>query len=77
MVIGFVLISTTPAKEREVYNEMMMIEEISELHPPFGDFDLNAKIEAGNFNELGQIVMEKIRTIEGVVNTKTLTGIRF
>jgi DNA-binding Lrp family transcriptional regulator len=48
-----------------------------ELHPLFGEYDLIAKLEAKNFNLLGQIVVDKIRTIPGVVDTKTLTGIKF
>ncbi len=35
------------------------------------------KIDAEDFNLLGQIVVDKIRTIEGVIDTKTLTGIEF
>ena len=77
MAIGFVLVSTAPSKEHEVYNEMMKIKEISDLYPLFGEFDLIAKVEARNFNQLGQIIMDKIRTIEGIVDTKTLTGIKF
>ena len=77
MAVGFVLVSTAPAKEHEVYNQLMEIGEIAELHPLFGEYDLIAKIEASNFNQLGQIVVDRIRTIEGVVDTKTLTGIKF
>ncbi len=46
MAIGFVLISTAPAKEHEVYNELLKVKEIVELHPLFGEYDLIAKIEA-------------------------------
>ncbi len=77
MAIGFVLISTAPAKEHEVFNELKNIKEIVELHPLFGEYDLIAKLEARNFNLLGQIVVDKIRTIPGVIDTKTLTGIKF
>jgi DNA-binding Lrp family transcriptional regulator len=77
MAIGFILISTAPAKEHEVYNELKKIKEIVELHPLFGEYDLIVKLEAKNFNLLGQIVVDKIRTIPGVVDTKTLTGIKF
>ena len=51
--------------------------EIVELHPLFGEYDLIAKVEAKDFNSLGQIVVDKIRSIPGVVETKTLTGIKF
>jgi DNA-binding Lrp family transcriptional regulator len=77
MAIGFVLISTAPAKEHDVYNILKDVPEIVELHPLFGEYDLIAKIEADNFNRLGQIVVDKIRTVKGVIDTKTLTGIKF
>ena len=77
MAIGFILISTAPAKEHEVYNELMKVKEIVELHPLFGEYDLIAKIQADDFNTLGQIVVNKIRSIDGVADTKTLTGTKF
>lgn len=77
MVIGFILISTAPAKEHDVFKALMNVSEIVELHPLFGEYDLIAKIEARDFNTLGQIVVEKVRSIPGVIDTKTLTGIKF
>ena len=77
MVIGFILISTAPAKEHDVFKSLMNVPEIVELHPLFGEYDLIAKIEARDFNSLGQIVVEKIRSIAGAIDTKTLTGIKF
>src|SRR6266566_803164 len=65
------------AKEHEVYNELLKVKEIVELHPLFGEYDLIAKIEAEDFNVLGQVVVDKIRSIPGVIDTKTLTGIKF
>ena len=75
MVIGYVLISTAPTKEREVYNEIMKIKEIVEAHPLFGEYDIIAKIEAFDFMKLGEVVIDKIRKVEGVIDTKTLSGI--
>ena len=65
MVIGFVLVSTAPAKEHEVYNRLQEISEIVELHPLFGEYDLIAKIDTKDFNHLGQIarVMAKRATM--------------
>jgi len=77
MPVGFVLISTAPAKEHQVYNELMKIKEIVELHPLFGEYDLIAKVEAKDLDDLGKIVVEKIRSIDGVADTKTLTGTKF
>lgn len=77
MAIGFVLISAAPAKEHEVYNKLSKVPEIVELHPLFGEYDLIAKIEAEDFEKLGNLVVNRIRSIEGVIDTKTLTGTRF
>jgi DNA-binding Lrp family transcriptional regulator len=77
MAIGFVMISTEPAKEHDVYTELLKVKQIIELHPLFGEYDLIAKVEAEDFDKLGQIVVDKIRTVNGVLDTKTLTGIKF
>ena len=77
MAIGFVLISAAPAREHEVYNKLSKVKEIIELHPLFGEYDIIAKIEAEDFEKLGIIIVEKIRSINGVIDTKTLTGTKF
>jgi DNA-binding Lrp family transcriptional regulator len=77
MAIGFVLISTAPAQEHVVYNKLLNVRSIVELHPLFGEYDLIAKISAEDFNALGQVVIDNIRGVDGVVETKTLTGIKF
>jgi len=76
MAIGFVLVNAAPALEHEAYNEISEIPEIVEVHPLFGEFDLIAKIEAESFDKLGELVVEKIRSIKGVIDTKTLTGVQ-
>ena len=75
MAIGFVLISTAPAREQAVYSKLLEVSEIVELYPLFGEYDLIAKIETDDFNKLGHIVLEKVRTIDGVIDTRTLTGV--
>jgi len=75
MAIGFVLISTAPAREQDVFSKLRETQEIVELYPLFGEYDLIAKIETDDFNQLGHIVLEKIRTIDGVIDTRTLTGV--
>lgn len=72
--VGYVHISITPKTEHEVYNALLKIEEIVDLTPIFGDCDFIAKIEADDINKLGQVVLDKIRTISGVIETKTWTG---
>ena len=74
MAIGFVLINAAPAHEHEVYTKLSKVPEIVEVHLLFGEFDLIAKIEAEDFEKLGELVVNKIRSIKGVIDTKTLTG---
>ena len=76
MAIGYVLINAAPAHEHEVYTNLSKIPKIVEVHPLFGEFDLIAKIEVENFEKLGEIVLKKIRSIKGVIDTKTLTGVQ-
>jgi DNA-binding Lrp family transcriptional regulator len=51
--------------------------EITESHTLFGGYDIVARVEAENYEKLGDIVLNKIRTIEGVMDTVTLTGTKF
>ena len=77
MAIGFVLINTSPAREQRVFDELQKMNQIVEIHPLFGEYDLIAKINAKDYQSLGQVVVDNIRSIDGVVETKTLTGIKF
>jgi DNA-binding Lrp family transcriptional regulator len=77
MSIGFILIKAAPALEHEVYNNLSKIQAILELQPLFGEYDLIAKIEAEDFEKLGEIVINNIRSVKGVIDTKTLTGTKF
>jgi uncharacterized protein with GYD domain len=40
----------------------------------FGDHDLIVKLEAGDLATIAKAVVEHIRSVEGVVTTKTLAG---
>jgi len=77
MALGFVLIKVFPGKERRVYDKLAELEEVEELYPLFGEYDLIAKIVVRDFEHLSEVVLKKIRTIDGVVETKTLTGATF
>lgn len=77
MAFGFVLIATAPSKERDVYTQLLKVEAVVEMHPLFGEYDLIARVEAADYDALGQVVVNEIRSVPGVVETKTLTGTRF
>lgn len=75
MPIGFILIATKCAKEKTVFDELLKLPEIIEIHPLFGEYDMIAKVEVEDFNALGKIVTDKIRTVNGVTDARTLTGL--
>lgn len=77
MIIGYVLIKAIPGYEQIVYTKLYKVSEIIEFHPLFGEYDFIAKVEGKDYDILGNIVVNKIRSIEGVKNTKTLTGTKF
>jgi DNA-binding Lrp family transcriptional regulator len=66
----------SPLHEYEVFNTLSKVPEVIELHPLFGEYDLIAKIEAKDYESIGEIIIQKIKIIEGITDTKTLTGIR-
>ena len=50
------------------------IPEIVEVHPLFGDYDILVKIECSDIDAVGDVVIKKIRSLQGVIDTKTLIG---
>jgi len=77
MIISFIFISIIPAMEYGVYDTLSKVKEISELYALFGKYDIMAKIEAKDSDELAQIILNKIRTVKGITDTKTLMGVKF
>ena len=74
MAIGFALLSISPLYEKKVYELLKSIPEITEVHPLFGEYDILLKIETDNIDTIGNVVINKIRSIQGVMDTKTLIG---
>jgi len=73
-LICFVLISAAPTYEQKICKKLSNLPEIIEFYPLLGWYDLIAKIKAKDPDELGSLITNNIRTIEGIKNTRTLTG---
>jgi len=74
MALGFALLSISPLYEKEVYEDLKKIPEITEVHPLFGEYDILIKIETSDIDSIGKIVIVKIRALKGVTDSKTLIG---
>ncbi|MDD1769292.1 MAG: Lrp/AsnC ligand binding domain-containing protein [Methanomassiliicoccales archaeon] len=73
MAIAYVLITSAPQKDHQIYLELKRIKEVVEAFPLFGDYDLIAKIKNNNVENIGRLVLYKIGAIPGVTHTETLT----
>jgi DNA-binding Lrp family transcriptional regulator len=76
MVTAFVLVSIGPGDEFRVFKKLKNLLEIDEIYPLFGEYDFLVKLIANDYEEIGNIVVNKIRIIRGIKATKTLTEAR-
>jgi DNA-binding Lrp family transcriptional regulator len=74
MATGFALLTISPLNEKEVFEQLHTIKEIVEVHPLFGEYDILVKINCNDIDQIGDIVINRIRATKGVVDTKTLIG---
>jgi DNA-binding Lrp family transcriptional regulator len=72
MLTCFVLINVEAKSENEVYDELMKCPEVEGIREVFGEYDLIARVEARNLKELRKIVIDKVRSVPGVLATTTL-----
>ncbi len=74
MSVGYVLINVTPGKEFDVYQQLQQLDSVKDATLLFGDYDLIVKLGAEDLSGIAAIVVENIRQIDGVTDTKTLAG---
>ena len=77
MGTAFVLLTTEPGREREVYLALTQLPEVVEVHALYGEHDLLAHIETKSTKELTRILIERFRMIEGVRTTQTLIAVDY
>ena len=73
MITAFVLIKNLPGKEYSILKKLENIIEINEIYPIFGEYDFLVKIKAKNIELIGETLIKKIRIINGIIDTITLT----
>ena len=74
MAIGYVLINVQPGTEQQVYYDVKSLPHVTDATVLFGDHDLIVKLEATDLATIAKAVVQHIRSVEGVVDTKTLAG---
>ena len=74
MAVGFILITTEPGCEVLVREEVSKIECVKGQWIVFGNDDLFVKVEAENESKLTQCIVQEIRSVKGICETRTLIG---
>ena len=74
MPVGFILITTEPGFEIQVREEVSKIESVKGQWIVFGNHDLFVKVESENESKLTQCIVQEIRSVKGIYETRTLIG---
>jgi len=77
LVTAVVLVKVDPLRERKVFAELQKRKEIKDAHQMLGMYDIYLKLSCETYEELSRIVLEVIRNIPGVIDTRTLPEARF
>ncbi len=72
MLTCFILINVEAKKENEVYDHLSKIKEVEGIREVFGQYDIIARMEARNLKVMRKLIIDRIRSIPGVITTTTL-----
>jgi len=75
MAEAYFLINCEIGSEEEVITALKNIDSIKEVHGTFGAYDILAKIESPQVEDLRETITWKIRKIDKIRSTLTLMGI--
>jgi len=75
MAKAYVLMSCKLGVEKSIISEIKSIENVKEVHGTLGLYDIIAKIEANSEEKLKNTVTEKIRNVDKIASTMTLTKV--
>ena len=77
MAVGYVLLNVVPGKEHDVYLYLKDQDNVADVTVLFGDYDLIVKLVAEDLSSIATAVVESIRQIPGILDSKTLAGAEF
>ncbi len=75
MSTAFVLIRAEPGCEREVYLSLLEIDSISETHVAYGEYDIIARIDFDDEQEMAKTLIGQMRSLPGIIKTETLIAV--
>jgi DNA-binding Lrp family transcriptional regulator len=75
MTQAFVLINCELGSEEHVISELKTFPDVKEVHGTFGAYDIIAKISSETVEKIRETITWKIRKIEKIRSTLTLTKV--
>ncbi|MGH2612682.1 MAG: Lrp/AsnC ligand binding domain-containing protein [Rhabdochlamydiaceae bacterium] len=75
MAKAYILVNCEPGSEKQVVDELVAINGVTQAHGLHGIYDVVAEVEAPSIQELRKIIIRKIRKIPAICFTKTLFGV--
>ena len=73
MAEAYTLVNCDLGAEEEVIGGLKQIEQVKEVHGTFGAYDIIAKIQAESADKLREAITWKIRKMDKIRSTLTLT----
>jgi DNA-binding Lrp family transcriptional regulator len=71
VVAAYILVQTEVGKAAQVAKDIIEIEGVQQAEDVTGPYDVIARAEARNLDELGKLVVARVQAIDGI--TRTLT----
>jgi DNA-binding Lrp family transcriptional regulator len=68
----FVLCKLAPGKEQKAVSAIRAIEGVAEVYMVFGGWDMILSAEADTMDKLSNMIVSRVRAIDGVSATETL-----
>ena len=75
MEIAYVLVKSKIGHEVDVMNDILKIDGVKEVMGTYGVYDIFVKVQFPTRNEIEKIITQKIRKVNNVVSTTTLSVI--
>jgi DNA-binding Lrp family transcriptional regulator len=72
MRFAYILIKVERGQVREVANQLIELDEVSEVHSISGPYDLIAKVMVPTYDALGEAIPDKVHAMQGIRETETL-----
>lgn len=72
MITAFILMVVKSGTEKDVVNALSDMEEVKDANIVYGQYDIIAKVELEDIAALNGFLLNKVRMVEGIVDSSTL-----